>query len=139
MKYSQQRQLVDDLRTLADFYERPESLALPYPYGLTTQTHYINEYSYNEKREYVKDEAKTLAALRRYARRLGAHTKNYSGNDFELVKEFGHKIRLRFVVSREAVCTKRLVGVKTHEAKIVPAYTEEIYEWDCEPVSLLAD
>jgi len=69
--------------------------------------------------------------------------KNYDDRDFELTVEItsddeSKSYTIMYYVKREAVCTRRVVGTKEIPEQIVPARTEEVVEWDCEPVSLLA-
>jgi len=84
-----------------------------------------------------------LAAVLAYASRVDGATvtKSYS-HDFELSieveREGQPKFTVRYYGDRESVCTKRVVGIKTVPEKITPAREEEIVEWECEPVSLLA-
>jgi hypothetical protein len=95
----------------------------------------------DEKAEYIVDEEATvqkLARIAKLARRLGfAVKKDYSAN-FTLEIKLMDRCVVRYNANREAICTKKVVGTK-----IVPAYTspervEEIVEWDCEKLSLLA-
>jgi hypothetical protein len=51
MKYKEQEQLVSDLRELADFYERPESIVLP---SFTLhETFYVNHYKWDNVRAWL--------------------------------------------------------------------------------------
>lgn len=55
-----------------------------------------------------------------------------------------NKLTLNFITSRGNVCKKRVVGTKEvpeeyiagTAGRIIPAHTEEVFEWDC-PESLL--
>jgi hypothetical protein len=73
---------------------------------------------------------------------LGKATKQIRFSDFELVKEFGSLVELRYETNRENVCIKRVVGTKEVPKRRVVEVpgetdTEEIVEWDCPP-SLLS-
>lgn len=139
MKYKEQEQLVADLRALADFYERPESIELPKPY--LTFTEYVNVYDYT-KPDYPLDYEASKAKLKRFVRALGSCEKNWGSSDLSVTKRIG-KIRLNFLVNREAVCTKKVVGTKkrpkTAYVEIPNEYVEEeVVEWVCDDVALLS-
>lgn len=64
---------------------------------------------------------------------MGDCKKDYGTDMFYLTKEFG-EVSIRYVFSREAVCTKRVVGTRHIEAQFYPARDEEIVEWECHPI-----
>jgi hypothetical protein len=69
-------------------------------------------------------------------------TKNYDDKDFELKVVIPSldettSFEITYYVKREAVCTKKVIGTKEVPEQVIPARTEEIVEWDCEPISLL--
>jgi hypothetical protein len=137
VKYSEQRQVVEDLRALADFYEQPRSIALPRP------TLYFGGYvgvgaKWNsEAKEYEYDVEGTQAEMAKMARALGTCEKDYNDYELKLTKKFG-SAKIVVSANRNAVCERKLVGVETVEARFVKAHTKPIYEYDCKP-SLLAD
>lgn len=137
MKYKEQQNLVSDLRALADFYERPESIILPYPYGLMSGYDGVSVCSYKTGK-YAIDVEASAAKIKKIARSVGSCEKNWTSTNLEVIKKFGNDIVLRWVVSREAVCKKVPTGNKIiHPAQVIPERTEEEFEWVCEDVSLL--
>ena len=79
-----------------------------------------------------KEEAKALLLA------LKPCKKTYSNELFIISRKFG-AIDLRFTFWRNQVCTRRVVGVTTVEAKFmpavtIPARTIEQVEWDCAPL-----
>jgi hypothetical protein len=141
MKYKEQKEVVADLRALADFYERRESLVLPKPYF--SEHHNISVYgsTYNSETgnyDYNYDLEKSKEQIKRIASSVGTCEKRWDNDMLRVVKMIG-KIRLCWSVTREAVCKK----VPTGEKVLVPAYMtparlEETYEWECTEVSLLS-
>lgn len=109
------------LRELADWIEaHPE---------VDTPSREFTVYSLNTKQE-AADCLRALTPCK----------KEYKADNFFLSREFG-PITLSFMFYRNAICTKRVIGTKevgtqvipsrfTPE-EIIPAHTEEIYEWDC--------
>ena len=109
------KEFADGLRAIADWYEAHPEVAPPaFPEILHASVE-------------SKDEAVTIAAA------LKPCAKRYSDTLMELERTFG-PIRLRFLFWREAVCERRVVGVKDVPERTVPAHTEEIVEWDCHPL-----
>lgn len=141
MKYSEQAKLVEDLRALADFYERPEAIALP---TLNVyETFYVRDYRWNnELREYVDNHERAKRKLKRIVAVLGACQKDWGSNNLRVIKKIGNKVTLIFQVDRETVCEKKFTGNKIIHAATthyVPERVEEEFEWECNDVSLLAD
>ena len=112
------------LRLLADWFDaHPE---------VETPGNEISVYGTDSK----ENAALTMRALTPCA-------KKYTESIFSLSREFG-PIMLRYVFMRNAVCTPRVVGQREVEAKVIPAkfeperfieaHTEDIIEWDCEPI-----
>lgn len=69
---------------------------------------------------------------------LGACKKKYSGYYATVSRMFG-PIEYGVQISRENVCSKRVVGVRTEPERYVPGYTipaseVEVVEWDCHPL-----
>jgi len=118
-------EFVSSLRQVVDFYEKHVEIPLP-------DLSVISVYDWNKT---GKDTIR-IAALA-----LGTCEKESNHSIFEINKKFG-QIELRFVTSRNLVCTRRVVGTKTVEAiyrpsEYIPKHEEEIVEWDC-PESILA-
>lgn len=75
--------------------------------------------------------------LKSIARELGSFEKRY-GDDFRAVKKFGD-IEVLWIVSRDEICQRVVVGTKEVEARVIPAsqeqvipaHTEEIVQWVC--------
>jgi hypothetical protein len=63
----------------------------------------------------------------------GKWNKKFMEDSFYLNRDFG-PVNLSFMFYRTAVCTKKVIGVRTIEASFIPARTEEIVEWTCEPI-----
>jgi hypothetical protein len=93
------------------------------------------------ERKYVTNVDASLAKLSSVAKFAAKSSmvqgieKKYTDSDFKLIITLDEDTTIRYNVSREAVCTKRVVGTK-----ILPATPErevEEVEWDCKPISLL--
>lgn len=142
MKYKEQEQLVSDLRELANFFERPESIVLPYPYGMLTSYDSVSvgKWDYSSGRgEYKVDVEASTKRIKKITKSIGSCEKNWTSTSLEVIKKLGNDIVLRWYVSREAVCKKVPTGNKiVHPAQVIPERTEEEYEWVCDDVSLLA-
>jgi hypothetical protein len=139
MTYKEQRKLVENLRMLADFYERPENIVLPT--RSLNQYESIGYYEWDqEKGEYSNNHEKSKKKLAAIARVLAPCEKRWEGSYLTIRKVLNEKIRLEFSISREAVCRR----VRTDEVKVVPAVEakperiEPVYDWVCEDKSLLA-
>jgi hypothetical protein len=107
------------LRLLADFYDKHWEVPLP-------------------SAEHGNYAVNTDEDARKLAKALGTFQKVYSEDMFTMTKDFG-SITARFVFYRKAICKAKVVGVKTIEARLipavpaytVPAQTVDIIEWDC--------
>jgi len=140
MKYKEQQNLVSDLRLLADFYERPESIMLPYPYGLLHTWDAVGVYDWdNPERKYSVNMTKSKAAIKKIASSIGSCEKNWTSASLEVIKKFGNDIVLRWSVSREAICRKVPTGNKiVIKAQVIPERVEEEFDWVCDDVALLS-
>lgn len=108
------------LRLLADWWEAHPEVRLPYSGNI----------SYWQLD--TKEQAATLV------RAFGSCEKNYDEEIFRVQKSFG-EITADFVLYRDKVCVRKVVGVETIpatfvEAHTIPATTKEIVEWECEPI-----
>ena len=102
------------LRAIADWYEaHPEA---PQPHT-----------SFEVFTAHTKQEAINIA------RWFGHADKRYESGLLYLSRDFGG-VRLTFVFSQEAVCTRRVVGVKHVPAVFIAEHDREIVEWDCHPL-----
>lgn len=87
------------------------------------------------------EEARVLASV---AKQMRSFDKSYSDSLMTLKKDFG-LVSAHVVAMRESVCKRVVVGteevpeqvIPATEAKVIPAYTREMVEWDCTP-SLLS-
>jgi len=104
------------LRAIASFYEAHPDVQTPHD-------HAISVYGVED----TKEEALRIIEALKPCR------KEWEGPFLKIVRDFG-EVRLVFVFEREAVCTKRVVGVKEIPAEFIPAHTEEIVEWECGPI-----
>jgi hypothetical protein len=138
MKYKELEELRQGTRKLLDFFENdPKAIQLP-SLSISSYT-YVTEYHKDENgwRDYNNpDEFNTRLKMRKLAKALGSARKDYYGDTFQLVKEFG-PIRLIFQAKRQAVCRKVVTETIEHEAEFVPAHTkdawtEEKVEWVCD-------
>jgi hypothetical protein len=117
------RVLTYGLRQLAALYEaHPE---LPTPTSMWRDTGYSFVC-------YLSDDADVKAI----ASALGSFTKKYQDNDFIMEKNFSLLVQLRFLMSRGAVCKRKVVGKKVEPEQYVPGYLRparevEVVEWDC--------
>ena len=108
----------EGLRALADWYEQHPDVEHP------------GELS-------VYGAADTRERAAEIARMFGRATKSFTGVGDELMElrhDFGGGVALRFVFNRDAVCSRRVVGTRTVPERVIPAHTEEMVEWDCEPI-----
>ena len=109
------RAYADGLRAIAAWFETHPEVPLP-------DSQRVDVASLN-----TKEEAASVA------RALGACDKIYDGTLFRLERRFGGTT-LRFLFWRDQVCERRVVSTKQVPARLVPAHTEEIVEWDCHPL-----
>lgn len=87
-----------------------------------------------------------LANVAKYASKMpGVKVKKeYDRSDFELhvtipaLREGDDDITVVYYASRETVCERKVVGTKVIPAQVTAERVEEIVEWDCKHVSLLA-
>lgn len=116
------KEKIEGLRSIANFLEDHPELPLP---DMDFRIYSLNS----------KEEAQAVA------RAFGNFEKGYSNWYATLTKafvkgEFGAEVALSYVFNREAICERKVVGVRTIPAEFVPAHTteartEEIVEWDC--------
>lgn len=130
MKYKEQEQLVAGLRALADFIE--DNIELPAP-NITIGNR-IHKW---DDKTYERDDAATKAEMARLARLTKPVEKVYLDyGDFKLVKTFSPPVKLTYVCSREAVCTRVQTGTRQVEEYITVktghTVDEPVYEWECE-------
>ncbi|MCR4340022.1 MAG: hypothetical protein NUW01_09060 [Gemmatimonadaceae bacterium] len=111
---TEQQEWLDGLREMADWFEQhPERIEQLGDRGII-----VNLYP---------DGKGDTAQL---ARELGKVTKEQNSSLFWIRRGFGpHKID--GVLSRGEVCTRVVTGTRQVPEKIVPAYEEEIIEWEC--------
>lgn len=109
------KEYVDGLRRLADWYEQHPGVQLPFQ-------HHPTVYAYS-----IKEDALAIASI------LGHSKKEFNGANFYLIKEFG-EVKLRFYFSREAICERVVTGTKVIPAVSYPERIEEIIEWKCHPL-----
>lgn len=132
MKYRDRDELVKSLRDYADFIEE-KGIELPIRYPNMTQLTWIYP-EYDENGEPIEQSAATQMA--NIARTLGSCKKDWSKDFLDISKNFG-VVKIQFTVNRKGVCKKNVVDTIQHEERVVPAWTEEVIEWECAP-SLLA-
>ena len=105
--------------------DKPE---LPLP-----ETLYLYSYQCEHNNSDVKAKMATIAKA------FVPCEKEYSENDFLLVRSFGPHT-LRYYSTRSVVCTAKVVGKKMVEARPssyypeVPAHEEDVIEWECSPL-----
>lgn len=112
------------------------------PYGATET--WVDANVWDEENWEIDSEKSldNLAKIARYCADKGVEVEKDYSDSFSLKIEIPvagqRSVTIRYSASREAVCTKKVVGTETIPEKIVPAQTKEIVEWECEPISLLA-
>jgi len=117
------------------------------PYGADNT--YINCNTYGPDDYNVVNKEATIAKLATVAKfaskQPGVTVKKDYTSSFELEVVIWqdpdnqyNNITISYEAKRDVVCTKRVVGTKVVPARVVPERVEEEIEWDCEPVSLLA-
>ena len=125
MRYKDRDELVRGLRELADFVE---TYGHEIPGDLKMNSAYNFLYDdYGEGGRTAKEKARIVAKV---LAKGGKAEKNFQGNYLELVRKFG-PLKIEFNINRDMVCEKRVVEVIHHEEKTIPAYDEEVVEWDC--------
>ena len=116
------KEYAEGLRLLADWFEAHPDMKHP------SETFSVWEFN-------TKDEAAQCL------REMSPCEKKYNNSLFEVSKSFG-MITLRYIFSRDTVCTRKVVGTKVipehiepaKEEEIIPEHEEEIYEWECNPI-----
>lgn len=79
------------------------------------------------------DELKQMA-------RIGGWQKVYEGQFFTLRRHFSGGQKLDIYTNREAICRKVVTGTRVVPAQpAVEEHTEDVEEWVCDDVSLLAE
>jgi hypothetical protein len=145
MKFKEQKELVRDLRDLADFYERPESIVLPKPHINPHETIYEGKWGDDpDTGEYgfIHDHDAAKARLKRYIRAIGSCEKDWGSDSLRVVKKVGN-IKLTYQIDRKVICEKKVVGKKKVPMRAyveIPGKFDEIeeVEWVCEDVALLS-
>jgi hypothetical protein len=115
------KEFANNLRLLADFYEQHPEIKLPWTTELPPN--------------YRVDEKEDAVAV---AKACGTFKKTYSNSYFTITTQIGTATH-SFTFTREKVCVKKVVGVETIPARLIPAHVEpastrEIVEWECEPL-----
>jgi hypothetical protein len=116
-------QYADSLRAIADWYEAHPEIPLP---GDDTLTNYA---------VCTREHAESLI------RGLGNCKKDYDETSFTISRRFG-VLNVRFYFSRSEVCKKVVVGSRIEPeqivpARVIPAHTVDVVEWECMPVMSL--
>ena len=137
MTYEDIERMATALRALADFIEdRGEQLPDFYIPNIWIDG---KVWERDENGEYNPDHEKTLENMRRIAREMKPCEKEFSGEDFQLRKDFG-PFALTVYANRDIVCEKKQVGTVTIPARpervieAVPEHEEPVYEYDCGPL-----
>ena len=112
---------IESLRTLADFYETHPDL--PVPSDVTIRVYCL------DTPEEVDRVARLLAPCEK---QVNPHDMG-AGALLYLTRRF-NELTLSFIFLRKTVCVRRVVGTENVPAQVIPAYTRETVEWDCEPV-----
>lgn len=127
------------LREFADFLEAHGEV-LPDFYISTVwcnATQYGEQSDIDDVDRYDPAPNATKRKMAECARALKPVEKVFSGDVFELHKEFGEYLDLVVYANRDIVCEKRQVGEKIVEAvperviAAIPEHKEPVYEYDC--------
>lgn len=115
------QQYADSLRLVASWFEAHPEVAPPHDADT------IGLYNVHSRED-----------MERVARNFGSCDKSY-GDDgyFRLRKKIG-EITIEAVASRDQVCKKKIVGSRVVPEQVIPAYVQEIVEWECFETPLLA-
>ena len=120
------KEFVDSLRLIADFYKENLEMPLPHLEGRGC----LDIFSIDSKEDVAR-----VAAI------FGSCKKHIDDTFYRVSRKFG-AITLEVVAMRGGICTRRVVGTKTiQKTRPVKFETveeqEDIVEWDC-PEALLA-
>lgn len=127
------REYVESLRELADFYEQHAELEIPY------EAEQVTVFAWT-----IGEEKRQLA---KFIRAFGSCTKHYNKafeGAFQLEKKFSG-ITLRVLTERDRVCERVVLGTRVvpeqvipaSEEKIIPEHTEDDIEWLCSESAIL--
>lgn len=134
MQYNEldrRRELVANLRDMADFIENVEGVPLPDGIALSV---YQGILPFENGMHYGMDTKEGAALL---ADRIGSFNKAYTDNLITFRKTFGEYASIHWMMYREKVCERVQVGTVRKAAepeKVIPAvpeHDEPIYEWNC--------
>jgi hypothetical protein len=123
----QRRQFIQGLRAVAQFYE-------DHPSAWYDGIHLtLNMYIWGRSAREI---------LARTARAFGRCTKNYDHTNITVSRQFGDQVTLSVFAPRAKVCRPVVVGTRILPARTVPASgevhlpatTEEIVQWRCDPL-----
>jgi hypothetical protein len=120
-------QFINGLRAVAQFYE--ENPGAWYDGVHLT----LNMYIWGRK---------TREILAQTARALGQCTKNYDDTNMTVSRKFSDQVTLSVFASRAKVCRRVILGTRILPARTLPASaevylpatTEEIVAWRCDPL-----
>ena len=76
--------------------------------------------------------ADTLEQFQALIKAVGTGKKRYDESWIWFSPDSWPELTIGFF--RSLLCTRRVVGTRTIPEKVIPAHTEEIVEWDCEPI-----
>jgi len=125
--FERRRQFIEGLRAVARFYEEnPDAWYDGIPITL-------NMYVWGR-------EARDVMA--RTVKVLGSCTKNYDDTNMTVAKKFTDQVTLSLFAPRAKVCRRVIVGSRILPARVVPASaelrlpacSEEMVEWECDPI-----
>jgi len=114
------KQFIRALRAVADMWEAHPELPAPEPFVMSV-------FGWNG-REQMKRAAEMLATCQKQV------LPDYSL--FKLIHDFGGGVRVAFVSTLDAICTRQVKGTRHVPEKTLPALTiaahdEEVVEWNC--------
>lgn len=104
---------VQKLRLLADFYEKHQD----YPEV------YIGSALCYDRQQFLK-----IAQERGYVEK--DFTESFAGLSIKLADDF----KVNFIIYREAVCERKVVGKRTVAGYRIEDHEEDIVEWECHPL-----
>lgn len=126
MRYARAQEIARGLHEFADFIAENGHKMPVNDLNMKFDDFVFDDYKYEDRRHLrtAREKMRLLALI------LAPVEKVYNGEWFDLRKKFG-PVTLEFTVNRAIVCERKVVSVEEVPEKLIPAYTREIVEWEC--------